>query len=312
MNGRAPSATARTLIARSRRPAQASTPAALLRLAGGTALTPPQDGPAPVSMAAAGPAPASATALEAAAPQAPAPQAPAPHAAALRAALEAVAPTPAPQARAPGAPVRPTAPAGQHVRYQAATERAYAEPPPSGSSAPSPRPAAVTAMAAPARRPASSPPPTPVPAAVRTADIGRPPRDDAAGPPVPPAAAAGPEARDRILRPRPEGLARITDANPFVERARRPARSAASPDTGAVRPAAPPQPEPPTVGTPTPEQFPAVARRSADPRAAPAHPPVTIGEIHVHVTEPAAVAADPFSLLAPYAQGLTARRGGAW
>jgi hypothetical protein len=31
----------------------------------------------------------------------------------------------------------------------------------------------------------------------------------------------------------------------------------------------------------------------------------------VHVTEPAPAAADPLALLAPYGQGLTARRGGA-
>jgi hypothetical protein len=326
MNRRAPSATARTLIARSRRPGLANTAAAVLRLAGQTELAPPQHGPAPVGVAAAVPAPASALAPETTAPRAAAPQTPAPHAAAPRGALEAVVPTPAPQARAPGAPVPPMAPAGQPVRYQAAIERASAEPPPSGSSVPSPRPAAITAPAAPARRPAPGPPPAPVPAAVRTADTGRPPRDDAArppvppaaaglpadaGPPVPPTAAAGPEVRDGILWPGPEGLARITGATPFVERARRPARSVASPDTSTVRPDAPPQPEPPTVGTPTPKQIPAVAHAPAGPRAAPAHPPVTIGEIHVHVTEPAAAAADPFSLLAPYAQGLTARRDGA-
>jgi syndecan 1 len=323
MNGRAPSVTARTLVARSRRPAQATTAAALMRLAGGTALAPPRDSPAPTSVAAAGPAPAPALAREAptslaAAPQTPVPQTPvprtpAPHAAALRAAaLEAVAPTPAPEA-----PVPLTAPAGQHVRYQVATERAYAESPPAGSSALSVRPAAASAPTAPAQRPAPTapgPPPAPVPlpAAVRTADTGRPPRDDATPAPVPPAAAAAPAARDRI--PRPEGLTRITGATPFVKRARRPARSVASPDTGTVRPAARPQPQPesPTAETPTPGQTPAAARTPAPPRAAPAHPPVTIGEIHVHVTEPAAAAADPFSLLAPYAQGLTARRDGAW
>jgi hypothetical protein len=46
------------------------------------------------------------------------------------------------------------------------------------------------------------------------------------------------------------------------------------------------------------------------------HPPVAIGEIHVHVSEPAGARAadptgsDPLALLAPYAQGLTARRDG--
>ncbi|MFL0240011.1 hypothetical protein [Mycobacterium sp. SMC-17] len=37
-------------------------------------------------------------------------------------------------------------------------------------------------------------------------------------------------------------------------------------------------------------------------------PPVSIGEIHVHVTAPSDSAADPMTLLEPYANGLTARR----
>jgi hypothetical protein len=37
-------------------------------------------------------------------------------------------------------------------------------------------------------------------------------------------------------------------------------------------------------------------------------PPVSIGEIHVHVTAPAEPPADPMALLAPYTHGLTARR----
>jgi hypothetical protein len=39
-------------------------------------------------------------------------------------------------------------------------------------------------------------------------------------------------------------------------------------------------------------------------------PPVTIGEIHVHVAGPAETAADPLAMLAPYTGGLTARRAG--
>ncbi|MCW3819211.1 hypothetical protein ONA91_32695 [Micromonospora sp. DR5-3] len=41
----------------------------------------------------------------------------------------------------------------------------------------------------------------------------------------------------------------------------------------------------------------------------PAHPPVTIGEIHVHQAAPVQAPPDPLSLLSPYAGGLTARRG---
>lgn len=37
-------------------------------------------------------------------------------------------------------------------------------------------------------------------------------------------------------------------------------------------------------------------------------PPVSIGEIHVHVENPPASSPDPLALLAPYAKGLTARR----
>jgi len=43
--------------------------------------------------------------------------------------------------------------------------------------------------------------------------------------------------------------------------------------------------------------------------AQPAHPPVIIGEIHVHEAAAAPAPADPLGLLAPYAGGLTARRG---
>jgi len=51
-------------------------------------------------------------------------------------------------------------------------------------------------------------------------------------------------------------------------------------------------------------------QQARQPRAEPAHPPVSIGEIHVHVTESGPAAADPLALLTPYGQGLTARRGG--
>ena len=98
-----------------------------------------------------------------------------------------------------------------------------------------------------------------------------------------------------------------------MERAHRPARSAAAPDPGIVPSAVPSPPEPATVIAQTPERAPRVTvEPPAAMRAVPAHPPVTIGEIHVHVTEPAGAAADPLALLAPYARGLTARRDGAW
>lgn len=84
------------------------------------------------------------------------------------------------------------------------------------------------------------------------------------------------------------------------------------PDDGVVGSAAPRPPEPVPAEPPAPERSPSRPGPPGGPRAAPAHPPVTIGEIHVHVTEPPPAAADPLALLAPYAQGLTARRDGSW
>jgi hypothetical protein len=63
----------------------------------------------------------------------------------------------------------------------------------------------------------------------------------------------------------------------------------------------------PPPPAPAPAADPHVQRQ---PRAESAHPPVSIGEIHVHVAEPAPAAADPLALLTPYGHGLTARRGG--
>ena len=130
--------------------------------------------------------------------------------------------------------------------------------------------------------------------------------------PARPAPAAGPQVQGQVERAGPEVLPRTTGMNPLVERAYRPARSVKRSDTGPVRPAAALPPEPATAKPPAPEHSAAVPGPRTDPRAAPAHPPVTIGEIHVHVAEPPSAAADPLALLAPYARGLTARRDGAW
>jgi hypothetical protein len=70
---------------------------------------------------------------------------------------------------------------------------------------------------------------------------------------------------------------------------------------------------PPSELFPPPVTGPAAdsrAQQARPGRAETAHPPVSIGEIHVHVAESAPAAADPLALLAPYSQGLTARRGG--
>jgi hypothetical protein len=280
MNGHTPSATARALVARSRRPA-ARAAAATLRLAGGTAFA-AQNRPAPGSAPTARPAPAPPIAL----------RAPASRASAAAPRTPATG-TQAPATRAPAPPATRTPP-GQPVRHLAVIDRAQARPRSSGSAEP------------PAGQAAAAPPVAPVPAA----DTDRPPRHHAMRGSVPPAAMAGPPARDRIPPAEPGRLTPVTGATPFTERARRSAPSAAGPGTGAVSPAVPPSPEPAPVPWPAPEPAPAASGPLAAPRAVPAHPPVTIGEIHVHVTEPAAAGDDPLGLLAPYAGGLTARRDG--
>ena len=55
---------------------------------------------------------------------------------------------------------------------------------------------------------------------------------------------------------------------------------------------------------PTPFSMPPVQHADAA-------PPVSIGEIHVHVAAPAGPTPDPLALLAPYADGITSRRAGA-
>lgn len=93
--------------------------------------------------------------------------------------------------------------------------------------------------------------------------------------------------------------------NPLLERTRRSVRPSIDPRVAAtvVRAVA----TPPPVAALAPEPR---VQQARQPRAEPAHPPVSIGEIHVHVAEPAPAAADPLALLTPFGQGLTARRGG--
>lgn len=86
------------------------------------------------------------------------------------------------------------------------------------------------------------------------------------------------------------------------------------PELGTASPAAPPEPpvRPPEVPAavirPDLRGNPGTERGSVTtaPAAAPAQPSVTIGEIHVH-TRDSNPAPDPLALLAPYADGLTAR-----
>ena len=138
-----------------------------------------------------------------------------------------------------------------------------------------------------------------------------PPRHDAQRTPAP-QAPADPEVPGRASRERPGVLTHATGPDVLVERAGRPARSATKPGARAGRPVVSRPPEPIAAEPSAPERPPASSGSLTGQRAAPAHPPVTIGEIHVHVAEPPSAAADPLALLAPYAGGLTARRDGAW
>ena len=94
--------------------------------------------------------------------------------------------------------------------------------------------------------------------------------------------------------------------NPLLERTRRSVRPSIDPSAVATVITAVATPPPP-VAAPAPDPR---GQQARQPRAEPAHPPVSIGEIHVHVAESAPAAADPLALLTPYGQGLTARRGG--
>jgi hypothetical protein len=314
MTGRVPSVTARTLVARSRRPAPPAGAAPALRLAEPTVLAPPQGGPAPAATA-------SAPAWQTPTTTGPAVQARAPQAAVRQAAAPQAA-VPPPAVQTPISSAAP-APAGVSLRYPDAVARAATASRATGSSLagsalPSAGAAVPAAPLAPARATGSAPPgppPVPVVRAARPADATGLPRHDG---PVPQAPAEARDIQGRAWPGEPVGLTPATGANQLVARARRPGRSVSPgrsvkrPDDGVGRPAAPRLPGPVTAEPPAPERSPARAEPLTGPRAAPTHPPVTIGEIHVHVAEPPSAAADPLALLAPYARGLTARQDGDW
>jgi hypothetical protein len=151
---------------------------------------------------------------------------------------------------------------------------------------------------------------------IETGDLGSredpaPPRDAVHG--MTPTASARNRSAATIRAARLSGLAAPgLDGSQLAERALR--QAAAS--TSAAWPRAEPAP---SVRA---ELVPAGAAPATDPAAGipalregarpePGHPPVAIGEIHVHVAAPPAAGADPLALLAPYALGLTARRDGA-
>jgi len=109
-------------------------------------------------------------------------------------------------------------------------------------------------------------------------------------PPTPPAIPAVTRAARRGIR---EPVAAQAPPVPIAT-----ARTEAPADVASPPAAVPPESPQPALRVPT----------TRPPDAPDVPPPVSIGEIHVHVTAPPEPAADPMALLAPYAGGLTARR----
>jgi hypothetical protein len=329
VNGRSPSAAARSLVARSRRPARTTGAVAALMLAGGTASAPgPSRGRTVPGTApsASGEPPATLGPSDAAGPLAAAGVV-----AAVGMAATAGTAAAAGMAAAPDLPSRSGAP-GPSVAPGPPGPPATAGPPavsprfPAAGWVPAGSPAEVrpawsahpgtplAARADAAGGPGTGPLTSPVSPAAAPAVTSRPARrHDGVGTSPSGELAAVPAIQARVSRPATDVPSLATAVNPLVERAHRPARSAAAPDPGTMPSGAPSPPEPATATAQTPERAPGVTvGPPAAVREVPAHPPVTIGEIHVHVTEPAGAAADPLALLAPYARGLTARRDGAW
>ena len=195
--------------------------------------------------------------------------------------------------------------------------------------------AATTPPTGPGQIAAPKPPPSrsavdlaaPAQRETRPVPTARPARHEAPRIPPAPVSAAVPVIPSWVAAPVSGAPSRQAASKPLTERARRPALSAAPP-VGAASPVANPypladqthqpassaaQPAPAEAAPPAavPDRAPSSPEAPFRARAEPAHPPVTIGEIHVHVAEPAPSTADPLALLAPYRQGLTARRGGA-
>ena len=292
MTDRNPPSAARMLVARSRRPVRLVAAPPEFQLNGGTRLAPPGDG-----------VPGAARAAAARSPRAAAPS------------VEGGSAVPAPAGPFPAGPF----PAGPSTadRFRGAVEgrpRDLPRPaPPSGllASVP-PDPSAEAAGTATAAGMAgvtgvagvigtSQPQPPLSPAGHLAVSAGRLLRPGDPRVPARPGPAAIPEVPAQIPGPEP----RESSGSPFVERASRAAPPVTAPDQGAAELAAPPPPGPAEQ-----ERGPAVPGQLDGPRPGTEYPPVTIGEIHVHVTEPAAARPDPLALLAPYARGLTARREG--
>lgn len=165
--------------------------------------------------------------------------------------------------------------------------------------------------AEPARRNARAPQPVPEPAQA-PAPRGRP-EPPALPAPAPIATETVRAVRDesqvtaRAVRPSTPGspdAAVAGELSALLERARR--AMASPPEEAGPRRPERTQPDPAPVATPVREAEPA-SPVATPPQPVP--PPVTIGEIHIHEAAHTGQAADPLSLLTPYAGGLTARRG---
>jgi hypothetical protein len=119
--------------------------------------------------------------------------------------------------------------------------------------------------------------------------------------------------------PRGDAVRGITPTEPdgsqLAERALRQAPASAPAAWPRTEPApsvrAEPVPAGPALAAPPADTAAGIPAPREGARPAPGHPPVAIGEIHVHVAAPPAAGTDPLALLAPYALGLTARRDGA-
>lgn len=305
MNGQTGQATAASLIARSRRPARATAAMALLRLTGGTALLPlPGRGVAalvPAASAASARSPQRGHPSDVTAQADPGLADPAPADVPSSAGWgEGVRPDgrgarggwPRPSGPAPAIGARPGS-LGSEQTLGPAFSAGLSSGVPAGSSSAAPDgPPSVRTGGLPGRGADTASTARVAVPAIRARVSGSAPADP-----------------HRVIAP-----SCVPAVSPLVDRVRRPAPSAAAPDAGQASESA--ANEPVTVAPPVPGRTPAgpapaVPAPPASPHAMPPHPPVTIGEIHVHVAEPAPAGADPLALLAPYARGLTARRDGA-
>jgi hypothetical protein len=294
MNAVTTSMAARALVARSRRPARANFGAAAHQLTAEPSFAPRPDNAIPVVASV---APAAATPTKPLATSVPSPAAPPRLPASWYASARPPRPgtsrfsraASGPTARMPGTPARVAA-------SPSVTEGDHRLPSPVAAASPGAAP------------PPTASPPQPTPA---TPAPGTNPLAERAHRSAPRVTAATPGANAPPAAPAPQPMPATPEpgTDPLAERAHRPAPPAVGPGPVTMAPTALQERHPTAPATPVPERASTVPEPGGS-RAETAQPPVTIGEIHVHVVEPPSAAADPLVLLTPYAQGLTATRGG--